>query len=144
MKKLLMVLVLAACGSPQQTTENLADSIRSYNEGVRWQRYEVAAVSIPPRERSKFVEAMDKRSEDLRITDYEIVNVDRTGPKEAKVQVKVSWYKDTEGKLHETHATQTWQRRGKLWLMVEEERRRGDEMPGLMEPLRDEASTDPQ
>jgi hypothetical protein len=138
MKKLIPLLVIAACGGRQQNTETLAESIRSFNEGVRWQRYEVAAVSIPPRERSKFVEMMDERAEDLKITDYEIVRVDRKSEKEAQVQVKVSWYVDTEGTLHETHAMQTWQRRGKAWLMVDQSRHRGDEMPGLLERLRDE------
>ena len=139
MKQLIPIMfVLAACGGRQQNTETLAESIRSFNEGVRWQRYEVAAVSIPPRERSKFVEMMDERSEDLKITDYEIVRVDRRTDKEAQVQVKVSWYKDREGTLHQTHAMQIWQRKGKTWLMIDQSRFRGDEMPGLLERLREE------
>ena len=138
MKRLIPFVVLAACGGRQQNTETLAESIRSFNEGIRWQRYEVAAVSIPPRERSKFVEMMDERSEDLKITDYEIVRVDRRTDKEAQVQVKVSWYMDNEGTLKQTHAMQTWQRKGKAWLMIDQSRFRGDEMPGLLERLRDE------
>jgi hypothetical protein len=138
MKWIVIPFVLAACGGAQQNSETLAESIRSFNEGVRWQRYEVAAVSIPPRERSKFVEAMDERAEDLKITDYEIVRVDRTGEKDARVQVKVSWYVETEGTLKETHAMQHWQRKGKAWLMVDQSRHRGDEMPGLLEPLHEE------
>lgn len=134
MKWIISFALLAACSSPsQQNTERLAESIRSFNEGVRWQRFEVAAISLPPRERSHFVEAMDERTKDLRITDYEIVRVDRSSDKEAKVHVKVSWYKDTEGTLRETHAMQTWQRTGKSWLMVEQSHYRGDEMPGIEE-----------
>jgi len=139
MKKLIpLLLIIAACGQAQQNSETLAESIRTFNEGVRWGRFEVAAVSIPPRERSAFVEEMDLRTKDLKITDYEIVRVDRRNDKEAKVQVKVSWYVDTEGTLHETHAMQTWQRKGKGWLMVDQSRFRGDEMPGLLERLREE------
>ena len=138
MKRLIPLLLIAACGGSQRNTETLAESIRSFNEGVRWQRFEVAAVSVPPRERSKFVEAMDERAENLKITDYEIVRVDRKSDKEAKVQVKVSWYMDNEGTLHETHAMQTWERNGKAWLMVDQSRYRGDQMPGLLERLRDE------
>jgi hypothetical protein len=139
----LLIVVLAACGGNQQTTETLAESIRSFNEGVRWQRYEVAAVSVPPRERSKFVEDMDERAENLKITDYEIVRVDRTRDKEAKVHIKVSWYMDNEGTLKETHAMQVWQRRGKAWLMVDQTRYRGDEMPGLMEPIEEIEEKEP-
>lgn len=142
MRMMILLVAIAGCAGRQKDTENLSESIRSFNEGIRWQRFEVAAVSIPPRERSNFVEAMDERAEDLRITDYEIVRVDRRTDKEAQVHVKVSWYRDTEGTLHETHAMQIWQRRGKAWLMVDQTRYRGDEMPGLLERLRDEDAED--
>ena len=49
-------------------------------------------------------------------------------------RVKVSWYLDSVGTLRETHAMQTWERKGKAWWIVKEERVRGDEMPGLPEP----------
>jgi hypothetical protein len=114
MRKLIVMVVLAAaCGASQQNSETLAESIRSFNDGMRWQRFEVAAVSVPPRERSSFVEEMDQRTKDLKITDYEIVRVERRTDGEAKVHVKVSWYRDSEGTLKETHAMQHWQRKGK-------------------------------
>jgi hypothetical protein len=125
---------LAACGAPARATETLGESIRSFNDGVRWERFAAAAVRIPPRERSQFVEEMDERAEALKITDYEIVNVDARGPREARVQVKLSWYRTSEGTLRETHAVQTWERQGGAWMMVAEARVRGAEMPGLPEP----------
>jgi hypothetical protein len=128
---LFAVVVLAACGARGGRTETLTDSIRSFNEGVRWERFAVAAARIPPRERSQFVEEMDERAEDLKITDYEIVKVDARGAREARVQVKLSWYRTSEGTLRETHAIQTWERQGKGWMMVAEARVRGAEMPGL-------------
>lgn len=124
---------LAACGARGRTTETLGDSIRSYHEGVRWERFAVAAVRVPPRERSQFVEEMDERAEDLKITDYEVVKVDARGPRAARVQVKLSWYRTSEGTLRETHALQTWERHGTAWMMVAEARVRGAEMPGLPE-----------
>jgi hypothetical protein len=134
----ILVIALAACGQSAATQkETLADSIRSYNDGVRWGRFTSAAALIPEKERSRFSDEMDQRANDVKITDYEIVKVDAKGDKEAKVQVKVSWYKETEGTLHETHSMQTWERKGKLWLMVDESRLRGTEMPGLPEKHRD-------
>lgn len=126
------LLVLAACHAPT-SGETLTESVRSYNEGVRWQRYAVAATHIPAAERSDFVDEADERSKDLKITEYEIMKVEQKGDNEAKVQVKVSWYLDSVGKLKETQAVQTWERHGKTWLVVEESRLRGDEMPGLRE-----------
>jgi hypothetical protein len=131
MKLVALVLVLAACGSTQKDQETLAESIRSYNDGVRWERFAMAASRLPPKQRGEFVDQMDERADDLKITDYEVVRVEPLGPKEAKVQVKLSWYKNSEGLLRETHAMQTWERVGKSWLMVESARVRGAEMPGL-------------
>lgn len=127
-----VILMVAACHAPR-SGETLTESVRAYNEGVRWERYAVAATHVPPEQRSDFVDEADERSKDLKITDYEVVKVEQKGDKEAKVQVKVSWYLDSVGKLNETQAVQTWERHGKTWLVVDESRLRGDEMPGLRE-----------
>lgn len=138
MKRILLAasLLAAGCGGAQRSTETLTETIRSYNDGVRWERFAAAAVAVPPAERSEFVDEMDERAKDLRISDYEIVRVDPKGEKLAMVQVKVSWYLDSVGTLRETHAMQTWERKGKTWWIVKEERYRGDEMPGLPEPVK--------
>ena len=129
---MLAIGLLAACHSAKQG-DTLADSIRAYNEGVRWERYGAAAVHVPPAERSEFIDELDQRAKDLRITDYEIVRVEQKSEKLAQVQIKVSWYLDSEGTLKETSARQTWERHGKTWWVVEETRLRGKEMPGLRE-----------
>lgn len=135
---LVLGLAAAGCGAPAQSSkETLAESIRTYNEGILWGRFDKAATLRPAKERSQFADDMDKRANDVKITEYEIVKVDEKGDKLANVQVKVSWYRDTEGTLHQTHAMQTWERHGKDWLMVDESRFRGAEMPGLAEKLKD-------
>ncbi len=144
---LLVLLTLAACANAQHDSETLQESILSYNEGVRWERFETAATSLPPKQRSSFVDEMDQRAKDLKISQYDVVRVDKTGSKAAKVQVKLGWYMETEGTLKETHAMQTWERHGKAWWMVEQTRLRGAEMPGLMdrpEGAFDAPKTDPK
>jgi hypothetical protein len=138
------MIIAAGCGSAlRKDTDTLSESIRVYNEGVRWQRYAVAATAIPPAQRATFVDEMDERANELKISDYEIVKVDPAGAKAAKVQVKVSWYTDREGTLHETHALQSWEQHGKEWWMVDAVRVRGHEMPGLTERAETEvADTD--
>ena len=136
MNRWMIVLLAAGCGSlVPKTGETLDESIRSYNDGIRWARYEVAATHVPPAQRAQFIDGWDERSKDLRITDYELVKVDRHGDREARVEIKVEWYKDSEGRVHETRAQQTWEQHGKLWLLVDESRVRGEEMPGLSEPM---------
>ena len=134
--KLAIIVVLAGCGANAlQNTETLTESVREYNEGVRWGRYANAALHVPPADRSQFIDDWDQRSKDLRITDYEVINMVPKGDREARVTVKVEWYLDREGTVRETRAIQSWERHGKLWLMVDESRLKGDEMPGLPEPL---------
>ncbi len=132
----LALLVIVACGGLSPKSEDtLEEAIRVYNEGVRWARYEVAAKHVPPTQRSQFVDDWDERAKELKITDYEVVKVEQKRSSEAKVEIKVEWYKDSEGKVHETRAVQTWERHGKVWFVVDESRLRGTEMPGLPEPL---------
>jgi hypothetical protein len=126
-------LTLGACAGSQHDSETLQESILSYNDGVRWERFETAATSLPPKQRSGFVDEMDQRAKDLKISQFDVVRVDKTGAKVAKVHVKLGWYMETEGTLKETHAMQTWERHGKAWWLVEQSRLRGDEMPGLMD-----------
>ena len=135
MRALILVLAAAGCGAVPKQPDTLGESIRSYNDGVRWGRLTVAAAKVPPRERAQFIDEMDERSEDVKITDYEILNVASSGARAAKVRIKMSWYLASKGTVHETHAEQTWERSGKAWFMVQEERVRGAEMPGLAERL---------
>ena len=136
MRTALITVLVLGCGAPQVRPEyDLSESIRQFNDGVRWERFGVAASSIPPPHRSHFVDEMDERAGDLKITDYEVVNVNPRGAREARVQIKLSWYKASDGTVHETHALQTWERHGKVWWMVDEARLRGAEMPGLLEPV---------
>lgn len=143
MRAILLVCLLGACGATPRAVEPLGDAVRDYNDGVRWERFTNAASHLPVAERGTWVDEADERSKDLKITDYDIVKIEPKGEREAKVEVKLSWYKDSEGTLHETHATQTWERHGKMWLMVDEARLRGPEMPGLPEPLQTDAVREP-
>jgi hypothetical protein len=128
-------LASGCAGMTAQSGDTLTDSVRSYNEGIRWARFETAATHVPPGQRAQFVDDWDQRAKDLRITDFEVVKVVQKGAREARVEVKLEWYRDSEGTVRETRAMQTWERHGKLWLMVDEARVRGAEMPGLPEPL---------
>ncbi|HET7504504.1 MAG TPA: hypothetical protein VFK02_25960 [Kofleriaceae bacterium] len=130
------LVLVAGCAAAQLRRENdLAESIQQFNDGVRWERFAVAATAIPPAQRAQFVDDMDQRASDLKITEYDIVKVDPRGEREAQVQIRLRWYRASEGTLHETHALQTWERHGKTWWMVDEARLRGTEMPGLTDAL---------
>jgi len=135
-KSLALALVLAAaCGASPMTSDTLDETVRLYHEDLVWEKFAVAANHLPAKERAAAVDEWDQRAHDLKITQADIVKVDPHGDREAKVQVKLSWYKESEGTVHETQAVQTWEKHGKSWFMVDEARLRGAEMPGLPEPM---------
>jgi hypothetical protein len=132
MRAALITVLMLGCGAAALHGDtDLSESVRQFNEGVRWERFAAAAAAIPPPERSQFLDDMDERSGDLKITDYD--SLEAGGARAARVQVKLSWYKASEGTVHETHALQTWERHGKAWWMVDAIRLRGAQMPGLPE-----------
>jgi hypothetical protein len=140
-----MCVLLAACATPAGQSDTLNETIRSYNDAIRWERFDNAAAALPPALRAQTVDDWDERAHDLKITEYDIVKVDSKGSREARAQIKMSWYKNSEGTLRETQLIQTWEKHGKGWLMVDERRLRGHEMPGLPEPLaKEEAASDPK
>ena len=142
MKRLILWLVtvmLAACGSAQRQ-ESLMEAVRTYNDGVRWERFTAAASMVPARERDAFLDEREELADDLRISDYEIVRVKERGPDTAEVQVKLTWYQDSIGTVKDTWAAQRWERQGKGWRIIGERLVRGEEMPGLEKKDPDEVS----
>jgi hypothetical protein len=135
----LAAVALVACAAAPRSGESLLDSVRTYNDGLRWQRFAAAAGRLPAAERSAFIDEWDARAEDLKIADYEIIDLAARGDV-AQVQVKISWYGEREGTLHDTHARQIWRRAGKIWLLTDEVRMRGPAMPGLAEPVAPDAA----
>lgn len=134
---ILVILILATgCVPPSGQAYALTDAVRTYTEGVKWERFEAAAAVIPPRERDGFLDERDLLAKDLRITDTEVLRITQR-ERRAEVHVKLTWYSDREGVVRESVAAQRWERHGKLWHLVDEHRARGDEMPGLREDAED-------
>jgi len=139
MRAMLVIVLAAGCGAALQgmqgkNGEALTDTIKSYNEDVKWERWDNASAFIPATQRATRVDEWDERAHELKITDFEIIKVDRKGD-EARAHVKLEWYRTSDNTVHETHAVQTWEHKGKGWLVVDESRLRGPEMPGLPEPM---------
>ncbi len=140
-----LAVALLACGcgaaSPRPGAV-LLDDVRGYNDGVRWNNPSQAALRVPPAEREDFLDERDEIADDLRIGDYEIINV-RQGSRghRATIHVKWTWHLDSRGIVHTTTSEQRWQLHGKQWLLVSETRLRGEKMPGVAEPSEDEVPT---
>jgi hypothetical protein len=132
MKRLSMCLVLAACsGGLPHEQETLDDVVRSFNESVKWERFDRAAARLPVKQRAQAVDEWDERSKDVKITEWELVKIDPHGKEEMRAQVKLSWYRESEQILRQTQEIQTWEHHGKTWVLVDEKHLRGPEMPGI-------------
>jgi hypothetical protein len=132
---LALVAFAAGCGAAAHNEgDTLDESIHIYNESVRWERFQKAANLLPPKERSSAIDEWDERSHDLKITEWELVETHPPVHDEVKAHVKLSWYRPSEEVLRITDALQTWHKQGKNWMLVDEARLRGPEMPGLPEP----------
>lgn len=138
---LLAVLVasfcLPACAALRaKRTEDFMSSVRTYNNGVRWQRYTHAARHIDQDERDAFLDERQDLEKEVLISGWEILRVDYGDDqrRSADVHVRYTWHLDSEGIVHETTAVQSWELRGKRWLLAEETRSRGERMPGIAEP----------
>lgn len=137
MKLVIVTVAVAVLGtgcasSRARNAEALMDSVRTYHEGIRWSRIPVAASRISPDERAEFIAAWDERGEDLRITDYEVIQV-AEAERAAKVEVKYTWYLDSRQVVHETRVGEDWEKKGEVWIRVAERHLRGEPMPGLPE-----------
>ena len=111
--------LVAGCASLAPQGDTLLESVRTYDEGLRWGRYAAAATRIPPREREAFLDEREDLAKELHITDYDLVKVGAKLHDKATVEVKYSWFKETEGTLRETRAVQTWERHGSSWMLVD-------------------------
>lgn len=132
---ILAALVIPGCGGKLKRANHLLDDVRGYHEGIRWNKFDQAAVRLPLRERDAFVNEREELSEDLRIADYELLRVRyaRGNKLEAKVRVRYDWHLDSRGILHKTWANEVWERQGKRWILKDEHRAHGEPMPGLAE-----------
>lgn len=135
---------LVACGGSLSKPPSLLTEARGYNDGVRWSQPEKSALRVPPELRSDFVADREQFLDDLRVGDYEIKSIRyRDARTAARIDVRYTWHLDSRGVVHKTTSRQTWERRGKNWMMVAEERLRGEPMPGLSEPDDDEGVDEP-
>ncbi len=127
----LAVALGLGCGGAAQR-DVLMETVETYNDGVRWQRFTAAALAVPPAERDQFLDEREALAKDLRITDYEVVRVAAHGDR-AEIQVKLTWFLDSQGTVHDTWVRERWERQGAAWRVVDERRVRGEAMPGLAE-----------
>src|SRR5262245_26377946 len=112
----LFLVSLVACSSSSARGADLMNDVRTFQEGIRWQKHEMSADYVPAAPRERFRDAHEEIDKDLRIDDYEIqrVKAEASG-NDAYVRMKYTWHLDSVGTVHETTTEQHWELQGKIW-----------------------------
>jgi hypothetical protein len=139
MKRALTAVALLAlgCMSPTQRREdNLLREARTFNDDLRWGRYDQLSGSLPPDEARLFLARAHEVGDDLVLADYEVTAVNfAPGSDAATVAVSVQWYNRRAAILHSTSLEQRWEFRDGRWMVARQKRVRGDRFPLVPEPV---------
>jgi hypothetical protein len=117
--------------------EKLRRSVFSYNDAVRWQRYEAAAEHLPPERRQSYLQTQRDAGDSLRILEYELLEVQHNEEdKKALVTVKFRWTRMPSNRVETTTIRQTWSYgEDRQWAMTEKEE--VEDEPGEPIPFED-------
>jgi hypothetical protein len=132
-----MALAGAACvvTPAQRREETLMREARTFNDDMRWARYEQLGLSLPPEEAGLLLSRAAAVGDELVIADYEVTSITfAPGSEKATVVVKFEWYSKRSTSLRATTLEQRWEHQGK-WLVTKQRRLRGDRFPLITEPL---------
>ena len=112
---------------------------REYNDGVRWGRYDRAAVHVAADRRAHFIERHKTLEDELEFADCEVLDLDLVDPKKkdrAMAHVEYTWTMKREGLLKKTAVEQVWVERGGQWIVDSETRTKGSPLSLFDEPTK--------
>ncbi len=133
---LMVTGLCAGCLGGGMKVVPLSDSVRGFHEGLRWQRFKVAASFIAPGAlKDSFLETREEVAEDVKVTDTVVMSL-QIGPKgqRAFVKVRYTWHFDRIGVVEKTVVLQRWVKPKKLWLLKDEEIVSGEKLWPVLKP----------
>ncbi len=122
----------AACNAYTSPREKLQDATLAYHNGVRWQRYEIAARALPPERRQAWVQAMERLARSVHILDFELVPIE-VGDERAIVEVDIAYTRAAAMVVERMRRRQSWTYVEGAWRLT------GEEEVALPVPDEDEA-----
>ena len=106
------------CGGGRKA--DLGDTLRDFNQQVRWGSWMAAARHVDAKSRSGWLRARVVAAASLRVTDVQLLGVQPQSEDTAIVLVGVSWYRVTDPTLRQRIWQQTWRYDDEVWLLAEE------------------------
>jgi hypothetical protein len=130
-------LLAIACMTPTQRREDtLIREARTFNDDLRWARYDQLSASLPREEAQLFMARANAVADDLVMADYEVTAINfAPGSEAATVAVQLQWYDRRASVLHSTNLEQRWEFRDGRWLVAKQRRVRGDRFPLIPDPV---------
>lgn len=116
----LFAACLAGCmGATPNQRDMLTDDVRGFHDGLRWRRFGDTAGRMLPEARTRFLERIRKLQDDFQVDDYEVIRTEPMADGRVVVTVVMEWESRQAGVLRKSELSETWQRMGKRWYMVE-------------------------
>jgi hypothetical protein len=132
-----VALLALACMTPTQRREDtLIREARTFNDDMRWARWDQLSGSLPRDEARLFLSRASAVGDDLVLADYEVTSINfAPGSEAATVGVNFQWYDRRLSIVHSTSLEQRWEFRDGRWLVAKQRRVRGDRFPLVAEPV---------
>jgi hypothetical protein len=132
-----LLALSGACLAPTARREDtLVREARTFNDDLRWARYDQLSASLPADEAQRFLARAHAVGDDLVLADYEVTSINfAPNSQAATVAVTVQWYSRSATTLHSTTLEQRWEVRDGRWLVARLRRVRGDRFPLVAEPV---------
>lgn len=127
-KLVLTILVFSAlsCAIADGPRQKLKRTVFSFNEGLRWGRYNEVLPSVSPAALEHFSAMHQGWGDTIQISNAEVLHsVVDDKAKKASIEVKFTWYKIDELVVHDTVTLQHWEMQKATWYLVAEEYRSG-------------------
>ena len=123
-------LMSLACSSQNRMT-HLKDTLRNFNQQVRWNNWPRAASHVDADARKQWLEARIANAQNLKMSEVRLVRVTSDGPRatEAKVMVSLTWYRTADMKVKTSYWLQTWSHTPHGWRLAKEERQAAEPPP---------------
>ena len=116
-----IALCLLACAGPN-TGESLRASVGTYNQSIRWKRYNTAARFLAPEKRAKFLEQYLMVEDDLHVQSVEVRSVnsyEKEGERRADVVLIAEAYLLPSTVVKKTTIVQTWRFQRGGWELID-------------------------
>ena len=113
MRKTLLSLLAAlfviptGCAHHTNPGEQLFENAKSFNEHVRWKRFQMASKFLPAEQRDRWLVGMQAAGETLQIVDYRMAPV-RVGAKVSVVDVYLASYRVNNPVIERQRRRQWW------------------------------------